>query len=351
MVKFQSLILVLVILVSILISRSLGQSADIEKASVIIVAGSAVSYVIPVSEIKQYSNLKKKNINSQQIKEDYSLLNYDLKLINSPSYNSGQVSSLNYNQIITKMKSEILNNKSQINITSSVVLVRDLSNNINIFELNTNNSWPIASLTKLMTAVIAIEKSDLNKEVTINKDAFGFKTHGIAGGFKSGETFTVEDLIRAMLIISSNNAAVALADAIGPDFIQLMNKKAIELKMFKTNFDDPTGLSYLNKSTVDDLVILTNYIYYNHPRIFEITLQKQEKAEILELNSGINRKLLNINQFAGRLDFIGGKTGYIKEAGENLLSLFSKQERLILIIVLGSENRFKDTEELLKLIK
>ncbi len=309
MAKFQSLILILVILISVLIANPSSQDVKMTQIQELEASVSAVA-VSP--EFNQEIEVVPQSLDSapeQQSKGDY-------------------------NQIVPEPEPEILDNLSQPSITSIIALVKYLDNNLNIFELNINNRWPTASLTKLMTAVIAIEKGELNKEITINKD--------------TGEIFTAEDLIKTMLIISSNDAAVALAEAISPEFIQLMNQKAAELKMAETRFKDPTGLSFLNQSTVNDLTKLINYIYYNHPQIFEIT--RQEEIEILELNSGEIRKLTNINQFAGQPDFIGGKTGFIDASGGNLISLFNKQGRLILIIVLGSKDRFTDTEKLFELV-
>ena len=102
-----------------------------------------------------------------------------------------------------------------------------------------------------------------------------------------------------------------------------MNQKAEELNMNATNFDEPTGLSFLNQSTVNDLTKLVNYIYRRHPRILEINREKE--IIISDLNSGLKKKYINANQFAGQPDFIGGKSGYIEVSENNLISLFEKQ--------------------------
>jgi hypothetical protein len=217
-----------------------------------------------------------------------------------------------------------------------------------IFELNPEKRWPIASLTKLMTAVLAIEKMDLNKEAVMSEKAV--TTEGTAGEFQNGEVFRFQDLIKAMLISSSNDAAVAIAETFGErDFINEMQKKAAGLKMFSTTYLEPTGLSFINQSTVSDLAKLMNYIYLSHPEILEISRQKE--AEILELRLNKPRKLLTINKFAGKPDFIGGKTGYIDEAGRNLIGLFDINGKTVLIITLGAEDSFKETEKLKGLVK
>lgn len=217
-----------------------------------------------------------------------------------------------------------------------------------IFELNPEKRWPIASLSKLMTAVVAIEKMNLNKEVVINEKVV--VTEGIAGEFKTGEVFKLRDLIKTMLISSSNDAAVAITETFGgQDFINEMQKKAAEIKMFSTTYLEPTGLSFINQSTVADLAKLMSYIYFEHPEILEISRQKE--AEILELKTGKVRKILTVNKFAGEPDFIGGKTGYIDEAGRNLIGLFDINGKTVLTIVLGADNSFEETEKLKSLVE
>ena len=106
-----------------------------------------------------------------------------------------------------------------------------------------------------------------------------------------------------------------------------MNLKASELQMRSTRFFDPSGLSPLNQSTLENLEKLISYIYNRHPKIFSITSEKEG----------------NIHPFSNQENFIGGKTGFIDEANGNLISLFNYQGRPLLIIVLGSEDRYLDT--------
>lgn len=239
-------------------------------------------------------------------------------------------------------------NPNQSAFVSKAILIKYLDYNFNVFELNPKNRWPIASLTKLMTAIVSIEKMDLDKEVIMTKKAVD--TEGTAGGFEIGEVFKLRDLIKAMLISSSNDAAVAIAETFGErDFINEMQKKAAELKMFSTTYLEPTGLSFINQSTAADLAKLMRYIYFEHPEILEISRQKE--AEILELKSNKPRRLLTINKFAGEPDFIGGKTGYIDEAGKNLVGIFDVDGKTILTITLGAKDSFAETERLKEFVK
>ena len=153
-----------------------------------------------------------------------------------------------------------------------------------------------------------------------------------------------------MLIVSSNDAAVAVAENFGErEFINEMQKKASELKMFQTTYLEPTGLSFINQSTADDLAKLATYIYFNHPEILEISRQKE--TELLELKSNTARKLLSIDKFAGEPDFIGGKTGYIEEADRNLIALFEINGKTILTITLGADDSFEETARLKDLVQ
>lgn len=218
-----------------------------------------------------------------------------------------------------------------------------LDSNTPLIEKSIDKRWPIASVTKLMTAVVAREKLDPGAKVAI--DERSANAGGASSNFKAGEVFRVKDLLQAMLVVSSNNAAVALSQKLGETgFVNEMQKKAYELKMYNTSYLEPTGLSFVNQSTVADLTKLITYIYYYDPEILQIT--RQPETEILELKSGQLRKLTNIDAFAGDADFIGGKTGFTDEAGRNLLALFKDGNRVLLTAVLGSQNSFAETKKL-----
>lgn len=231
------------------------------------------------------------------------------------------------------------------------VLIADIDSGEDIFAYNQFNAWPIASLTKLMTAVIAIEQLGLDKEILISQSAVD--TFGEAGGFSAGQKYKVSDLLKTLLQISSNDAAVALAEAMSAgEFVRLMNEKARELRMSEqTRFVDPTGLDSRNQSTLVDMKKLISYIY-NHKQLLAILRISHEKeGRIRELTNRIAKKFVSINEFSGQSDFLGGKTGYIEESGGNLLSLFSRDGYPILVVVFGSDDRFGITRSLLNWFK
>lgn len=234
------------------------------------------------------------------------------------------------------------------NLDAQAALIKNLDRDFPVFELNPDKRWPIASLTKLMASVIAAEKIGVDEKAAISKEAVAID--GLTGNFKAGEIFTVADLIKAMMTVSSNDAAAATAEIIGEkEFVDEMQKKTAELKMFNTTFLEPTGLSFVNQSTVSDISKLMAYIYFKQPKIFEISRQKE--TEIRELNSNRKRKISNINHFAGAPDFLGGKTGYIEEARRNMAAVFDIGGQPILTVVFGANDAFKETERLKNFIE
>lgn len=234
------------------------------------------------------------------------------------------------------------------NLDVQAALIKNLTRDFPMFELNPDKRWPIASLTKLMASVVAAEKIGVDEKAAISKEAVS--SDGLNGNFKAGEIFTVADLIKAMMTVSSNDAAAATAEMVGEkEFVDEMQKKTAELKMFNTTFLEPTGLSFVNQSTVSDISRLMAYIYLKQPKILEISRQKE--TEIRELNSNRKRRLPNINHFAGAPDFLGGKTGYIEEAQRNMAAVFDIGGQPILTVVFGADDAFKETEKLKNFIE
>ena len=216
-----------------------------------------------------------------------------------------------------------------------------------------DQSWPTASIAKLMSAVIVAEHLDCSHLVAMTTKAIA--TEGESGQFVPQEQFLVYDLLRAMLIASSNDAAEALAlYANRETFVRRMNEKARELGMDHTTFVDPSGLSDKNRSTPEDLLTLIAFIYAKHADLLAIT--RLSSVRICDVQFGHRKQLLSTNEFTRtvstasdvrRVEFIGGKTGYTASAIGNLVSLFSVHGYTIAIVVMGSTDRFGDTRRLL----
>lgn len=234
-------------------------------------------------------------------------------------------------------------------INAEAALIQSLDESFPFLHYRTYKTWPIASITKLITAIVALEDIGENKKITVTQEAV--KAEGIAGGLVSGEVYTTEDLIKIMLITSSNDAAFAFEDHMGgrTEFIRLMNKKAGEIGMKDTVIHDAAGLSELNISNANDLLKLTKYIIENHPDIFNWT--RLPNILVQPTNDQTTKSLLNVNPFTNTEGFLGGKTGTLPEAKQNLLSLFSFNEYRIVVIVLGSDDRVKEVPEFLQWIE
>lgn len=215
--------------------------------------------------------------------------------------------------------------------------------------LNENKRWPIASLTKLMTAVVARSVIPTSDKIKISEEIFKIEDIGASGGFSAGEIFAPRDLEKALLIVSSNAAAEAIATHYGRQkFIDTMNSTAYKLGMFNTYFADPTGLSYKDQSTADDLTKLVTHILTKYPDMLKTTRIKTDR--IYDFKSGKRRTISNINEFAGQPYFIGGKTGTTPEAVGNLISVFSRDNGYSgrIVALLGSEDRYNETKGLLE---
>jgi D-alanyl-D-alanine endopeptidase (penicillin-binding protein 7) len=232
--------------------------------------------------------------------------------------------------------------------SKEALLVSDITNNVDFAVVNGDVRWPTASLTKLMTATLALDHLSLDTRITITPQMFAVDPAGEHSLVVNG-TYTVSDLLHVMLMPSSNVAAEALADYYGhAQFMTEMNARAAQWGMTNTYFDDPSGLSAANESSAHDLAILATHVYQNYPTV--LSYGNTPQITITELQSGAKVNVKSINDFAGNENFIGGKTGYIPQAGDNLLSLFRYNGKPVLIIVLGAADtaqRFGDTTKLL----
>ncbi len=218
-----------------------------------------------------------------------------------------------------------------------------------IFGKNAFKKSNIASLTKLMTAAVALNFYDKDDRIKVSKEAVNQMEN--TGKLIIGEELRVKDLLKIMLIESSNDAAYALTEPIGEkQFVSLMNIKAKEIGMADSYFFDPMGLdredkqdnSKENYSSAYDLAKLASYIIKEHKEIFKITSNKKYKL-VLE-NGKTHHILKNTNKLLGKIGgIIGGKTGYTDRAGQCLLLLMKRGNNYYLSIVLGSEDRFKDS--------
>lgn len=221
-----------------------------------------------------------------------------------------------------------------------------------LFEKNSRQKLPVASLTKLMTALIVLENYDLSQNVEISEVLSEDN-----GQLKIGEKFEIGDLLYFLLISSDNGAAKALAKEMGlKSFVFLMNKKAQALGMERTFFVNPTGLDpdydqeVSNFSTAQDLVILAKSAL-RQPLIYKILATSE--IEIYSRENLISHKLENTNELLGTFpEVLVGKTGWTPKARGCLMVMTKagKNKGKIISVILGSDNRFEEMEKLISWI-
>lgn len=230
-----------------------------------------------------------------------------------------------------------------------------------VYQKNAYEKLPVASLSKLMTALIVLENYKLDDAITISKEAVA--TEGDAGGLQIGERLIVLDLLKIMLIESSNDAAEVLAENFNVTrkeivslnrerFIELMNQKARALGLENTHFSNPTGLDDPeNYSTAYDLAKFVSSIL-NQNLLWEITQTKTEVVYSVDAKTGhflknSNQLLWQFNGSTGSLQIYGGKTGFTNEAKGCMILVLKTSEGYLVSVVLGSEDRIEDTTKLI----
>ena len=220
-----------------------------------------------------------------------------------------------------------------------------------LFKKEIDKKLPIASVTKLMTAVVVLENYSLQSEIKISKEAID--QEGESGRLNLGEIISTEDLLYIMLIESSNDAAEAFAEKMSKGkFIELMNQKAESLEMENTFFVNPNGLdaagqNSLNYSSALDLAKLVIYIQKNHPLIGEILSRKEFSFN--SPDGQFRHSLVSTNSLLYDSQTLWGKTGYTKKANGCMVNLIRPQsnDNLIIInVVLGADDRFYEIQRL-----
>ncbi len=224
-----------------------------------------------------------------------------------------------------------------------------------IFDKDSDQPLPIASLTKLMTVLVSLESQPLSQKIEITSQIIS--QQGNSGSLKVGERISVKELIKMALVESSNDAADALAEISGrEDFVTLMNLKAKEIGLRSTRFSTPTGLEAEdNFSTARDLANLVILILKRYPLILDIS--SQSSITILSENEKPHHIAFNTNDLLAvgeiqDLKIVGGKTGYTDEAGGCIILVLKDQDNNYFInIILGTglrESRFSEMKKLIE---
>jgi D-alanyl-D-alanine carboxypeptidase len=307
-----------------------------------------IELIVLIEFLKNILDIKTTLLNAQiyNKQSDNIYFDYPLKQIDFLNKTSKDQNKNNPND-----QNKILNKNKFFDIDENVisaknVLIKEI-NGETIYSKNIEEKKPIASITKLMTALITFENyKNLKEKIKISEKIFENKSilenHT---GLKNGDVMTLEDLLNISLISSSNIASLAIAENLGIEkFIELMNNKAKELNLKDTQFQDPIGISPQNVSTLKDLSVLTEYILKEYPLIFEFSIKPA-------FNIDKNRIVYNTNHLIEKYKkyIIGSKTGFTEEAAGCLIMLVKiNNSPIIFVGVLGSRNREADAEYILK---
>ncbi len=231
-------------------------------------------------------------------------------------------------------------------VTARGVAIYDLTSWSLLYGKNETAELLPASTTKIMTALVALERFSTQEIVEITRSD---RTIGQTSSLIPGEQFSVEDLLFALLLNSGNDAALNLAshDSEGyAFFVDQMNKKAADLGLQHTQFANVSGLeSPFHYTSANDLAVITKEALKNE--LFSTIVATPTKT-IISRNTRAQKRLVNLNQLLTSVEGVRGvKTGTTEQAGQCLVTLVERNGHEILIVLLGSQDRYQETIRLI----
>lgn len=247
----------------------------------------------------------------------------------------------------SQFKYPILKTEFIPQISAKGAIIMDADSKIVLYAKNPDLRFSPASTTKLMTALVGFDIYKPQDILTVKSES----VDGSVLGIFPDEQFAFEDLLYAMLLPSANDAALAIAEnnSLGKeDFINKMNEKAKDFNLANSHYADPAGLlDQKDYTTPFDLARLASFAVGN-TLIKEIVSTKEK---IITDRSGVFvYQLKNLNKLLGVDGVNGVKTGFTEEAGEVLVTSKLEKGKTIIIVIMGSEDRFLDTQKLLDLV-
>lgn len=234
---------------------------------------------------------------------------------------------------------------SAITTSARSAILMDMDSYRILYEKNIHEVKSVASISKIMTAVVAIESGHLDDEVTIGseiKEAYGSSIY-----IKIGEKMTLRELLYGLMLRSGNDASLSIAKYVGgsvADFVKMMNEKATEIGMNNTTFNNPNGLDQEkgNYSTAYDMALLTSYAMKLEDYKKIVSTKKYTLTTNKNVYSWINKnKLLSSYKYS-----TGGKTGFTEIAKRTLVSTASKDDINLVVVTLNDGNDWSDHKEL-----
>jgi len=233
------------------------------------------------------------------------------------------------------------------NLTAKGAIVMDADSQVVLYEKNPSLRFSPASTTKIMTALTALDYFNLSDILTVKKEA----TEGSILGLKEGQKLTFENLLYGLLLPSANDSAFVIAQNYKGEesgFIRKMNENAQKFNLLNTHFEDPAGLlDDQDYTTPLDLARLASAALRNET-FTKIVATKQKT--IADIDGSFKETVTNLNKLLGANGVSGIKTGYTEGAGEVLVTAREEKGKTLIIVVMGSEDRFLDTQKLLDLV-
>ncbi len=224
-------------------------------------------------------------------------------------------------------------------VSAKNVFITDLASKTVLWQKDADTKVLPASTTKMMTALIVLDHFSLSNEIVVTTKY----PEGTVVGFKPGEKLTVEQLLYALLVQSANDAAEILAENYPGGkvaFVEAMNTKASQIHLTNTHFVNPTGIDEDGHySSAADLA-----------RLADVALRNAEFSKIVAVENAVisSHVVSNVNQLLGKIPgVIGIKTGYTEGAGQALVTLVNRDSHPVILVVLGSADRFGETAALI----
>lgn len=242
----------------------------------------------------------------------------------------------------------VVNQYYQPELSGKGVYVIDVEHATPVYKRNEHVKLFPASTTKVITALTAYDAFDLDKTLEVKR----FLDEGQSVDFEKGEKLTFESVLYALLVYSGNDAAYVIADNFPGGyeaFIDAMNAKAQQLDMKNSHFVNPAGLDDARQYTTPFDLSLAGRALLENRELAKIVSTKS--ITITDIDFKYTHVLNNTNELLGKIPGVGGlKTGKTDLAGENLITFYKKNDHRFLIVIMHSDDRFKDTENLVQWI-
>lgn len=243
----------------------------------------------------------------------------------------------------------VLKNENSFPVLSAQgVLAVDLESGVSLYDKNSDKNLLPASTTKIVTALTALDYFKLDDVLTVPPST----VDGHRMGLIAGEKMSFKDLLYALLVYSANDAAETIA-ANYPGgqiaFVNAMNNKAEALHMNNSHFQNPIGLDWDTQVTTARDLVRASEVAMRNP-VFAQVVSTQE-VSMKDVSGKYSYNLKNINELLGSVPgVLGVKTGWTENARENLVTYLVRDNHKVMIAVLGSQDRFGETKELINWI-